>query len=144
MVVHFNAFKFIRFHNDHESFKIKCSLKLRHPFYFILIERYFITMTTTKVRIVLKTLLICYIFYIANTEQHMNIFFSNFLQFILVGAIVAMCFLSFDSVEGQCLACAMPYGPYCCKTSFGGKCCDFPFGLSPLARQLKNKQESNP
>jgi len=74
-------------------------------------------------------------------------------KFILVGAIVAICLLSFDSVEGQCLNCEAPWGTYCCKTSHDGHCCEWPIPdtnvarsadqLSPLARQMKKKEESN-
>merc|ERR1712179_323194 len=56
-------------------------------------------------------------------------------------------------VEGACLNCEAPYGPYCCKTSFRGQCCEYPLddraarnyaNLSPLERQIKSKGETIP
>merc|ERR1711942_433706 len=72
-------------------------------------------------------------------------------KLMLVGALVAIFLLSFDFVESQCLNCEAPNGPYCCKTSFSGNCCEYPLDrsdghntmptgrspLSPLAKQLK-------
>ena len=70
---------------------------------------------------------------------------------VIAGALVAICILSLDSVEGACLNCEAPYGPYCCKTSFRGQCCEYPLddraarnyaNLTPLERQVKSRGES--
>ena len=68
---------------------------------------------------------------------------------MLVGALVAIFLLSFDYVESQCLNCEAPNGPYCCKTSYNGQCCEYPLDrsaksgghLSPLEKQLKQFEE---
>merc|ERR1711942_445305 len=68
-------------------------------------------------------------------------------KLMLVGALVAIFLLSFDFVESQCLNCEAPNGPYCCKTSFSGNCCEYPLDrsdksldkLSPLEMKLKKE-----
>merc|ERR1712203_759404 len=71
----------------------------------------------------------------------------------IAGALVAICILSFDSTEGACLNCEAPYGPYCCKTSFRGQCCEYPLddraaknyaSLTPLERQVKSRSAAKP
>ena len=67
---------------------------------------------------------------------------------MLVGALVAIFLLSFDYVESQCLNCEAPNGPYCCKTSYNGQCCEYPLDrsavsgghLSPLEKLLEEKK----
>ena len=70
----------------------------------------------------------------------------------MAGVFVVICLLSFDSVESGCLNCEAPLGPYCCKTSFRGQCCEYPLpdrlpksmaGLSPLARKMVEKQQQD-
>ena len=63
--------------------------------------------------------------------------------------------LSLDSVDGQCLNCQRPRGPYCCATGAPGQpgnCCEFPLddwrpekfsNLSPLAQKLAKKTEDD-
>ena len=74
---------------------------------------------------------------------------------MLVGALVAIFLLSFDYVESQCLNCEAPNGPYCCKTSFSGNCCEYPLDrsdghntmptpFSPLAKKLKQLDGMQP
>merc|ERR1712088_85446 len=75
------------------------------------------------------------------------------LKLAIAGALVAICILSFDSAEGACLNCEAPYGPYCCKTSFRGQCCEYPLddraaknyaSLTPLERQVKSRSAAKP
>jgi len=69
-------------------------------------------------------------------------------KLILAGALVAIFLLSLDSVESQCLNCEAPNGPYCCKTSFNGDCCEYPLDrmdkglaqLTPLEKKLKGQE----
>merc|ERR1712212_952590 len=69
-------------------------------------------------------------------------------KLILAGALVAISLLSLDSVESQCLNCEAPNGPYCCKTSFNGDCCEYPLDrmdkslaqLTPLEKKLKGQE----
>ena len=69
-------------------------------------------------------------------------------KLILAGALVEVFLLLFVSVESQCLACVAPYGPYCCKTSFNSKCCEYSLDrmdkglrqLSTLERRLKEQE----
>merc|ERR1712098_981901 len=69
-------------------------------------------------------------------------------KLILAGALVAIFLLSLDSVESQCLNCEAPNGPYCCKTSFSGNCCEYPLDrmdkgsaqLTPLEKKLKGQE----
>ena len=59
-------------------------------------------------------------------------------KLILAGALVAIFLLSLDTVESQCLDCETPYGPYCCKTSFNGVCCEC---LGNCGKRQLKKQE---
>ena len=69
---------------------------------------------------------------------------------MIAGVLAAICILSLDSVEGACLNCEAPYGPYCCKTSFRGQCCEYPLDdraaqsyakMTPLEKHVRNKEQ---
>ena len=87
------------------------------------------------------------------SQQQSGSYFISIFQLVIAAALVTICILYLDSVEGACLNCEAPYGPYCCKTSFRGQCCEYPLddraarnyaNLSPLERQIKSKGETIP
>ena len=59
-------------------------------------------------------------------------------------SLLAIIVCLFSNVNASCDNCEGPLGPYCCKTSFRGTCCEYPISvedndpwngrMSPLAK----------
>ena len=56
----------------------------------------------------------------------------------------------FNTVNASCDNCEGPLGPYCCKTSFRGTCCEYPISaedgfdgrnLSPLGKHILGEKD---
>ena len=69
------------------------------------------------------------IIFIRGTKLRMkrNISIQQFcFQAMLAWSLLAVILCLFNTVNAACDNCEGPLGPYCCKTSFRGTCCEYP------------------
>ena len=64
-------------------------------------------------------------------------------------SLLAIILCLFNTVNASCDNCEGPLGPYCCKTSFRGTCCEYPLAreddrtqFSPLGRHMLGENDN--